>query len=769
MKLNLFINLDGKDISDNTFTMKMKFKISATLILLLHVQVLIAQKPVDLKTGFVLKNEHVSFVFEPVNMGLSSMTDLSTNYNHINPVNGKHLLWEIAFAKGKQLYSITNNYKPCSYASVRILPDGTARAVMEWNRLRWWEQDDAVTVTVIIELPKDKGIARWRIFVENNSDYWGLWTVLFPIVNGFPASGKYDIARPSFASGGELIPACDQRLSGRYPGGAWPLQLVSFSQTGNSVYLASMDPEARFKEFVVEPIKGLDSQRYPILFIGRNHRKFDPEPGERAYILHYPNDMGVQGSDYPDYYPVEFGVHQGDWTEAAKLYRPWALKQRWTQKGPLSGRTDIPESILKLGIWLKDDRIGNVAKSTPKEMNKPFLGAAKRLDVPVGLHFYNMHIPPFDNLSPTYLPVKEGFRERVAELKMNNILAMPCANGLSVDMNRKDFERFKPYAAKDEAGGLGLHPYSVQPGRLLSMCVSQAPWQDEVEKLTNHIRKQYGVAGIYIDQVSGLFHELCFDQSHLHPLGGGSYWSRGNRDMLQKVKNAALRDGGNMVVTSDGASEVIFDLSDANLLRSQPSGREIPLVQRVYSGYTLFFGSNCDYTKGDNYFRYAQGQAFIDGRQNGWMDMGLFKPEYNAKADYLKQCGKNRVNTLKYLVYGQLLDLVLPVKKMETFGDDGFGSGRDEAQRSANVPCAEARLWKSEEGTLAIFFANYMDKKIPFSYQINPGDYGLPKGKWTIKEIGLNSTKIIGEFNASLLRTEFLEPGTIKVVELVPN
>lgn len=418
---------------------------------------------------------------------------------------------------------------------------------------------------------------------------------------------------------------------------------------------------------------------------------------------------------------------------------------------------------------MKDVRTGNDAKGTPEEMNKPVLEAAKRLDVPVAVHFYDWHIPPFDNLSPPYLPVKEGFRDRVAELRKDNILAMPCINGSSVDMNRKDFERFKPYTVKDEAGGMGLHPYSDQPGRLLSMCVSQAPWQDEVERLTDNARKQYGVAGIFIDQVSGLFDELCFDPSHLHPLGGGSYWARGNRDLLQKVKNVALRDGDNGLVTSDGASEIIFDLTDANLLRSQPSGREIPLVQMIYSGYTLFFGSACDYAKSANYFRYAQGQALIDGRQNGWMDLGLFKHEYNEKAEYLKQCGKNRVNTLKYLVYGQLLDPVIPVKKMETFVDDGFGSGMAEAQRSTNVPCAEARLWKSEEGTLAIFFANYMDKKIPFSYQINPGDYGLPKGKWTIKEIGLNSTESIGEFNALLHRTEVLEPGMIKVVELVPS
>ena len=72
---------------------------------------------------------------KPEHMGLLSMTDLLTNHNHINAVDGKHLLWEIAFAKGNQIYTITNNYKPCSNASLEKLADGTTRAVMEWNRL----------------------------------------------------------------------------------------------------------------------------------------------------------------------------------------------------------------------------------------------------------------------------------------------------------------------------------------------------------------------------------------------------------------------------------------------------------------------------------------------------------------------------------------------------------------------------------------------------------------------------------------------------------
>jgi hypothetical protein len=503
--------------------------------------------------------------------------------------------------------------------------------------------------------------------------------------------------------------------------------------------------------------------------MGRRHRKFDPEPGERLYIEHYPDDMGVQGSDYPDHYPVAFGVHQGGWSNAAKIYRAWALKQKWTQKGSLSNRIDVPENVINTGVWIRDHWIWNGAKGTPEQMNKPLIQAAKKLDVPVGLHWYRWHTPPFDNLYPHYLPAKEGFRERVDELVENNIIVMPYINGSSVDMNISDFSMFEPHAVKDEAGGLRHHYYSDKSGRLLSMCGNQAPWQDVIESLTDDIRKQYGVNGIYIDQVSGLYHELCFDQSHLHPLGGGSYWTTGNRELLGKVKNVALRNGGNMVVTSEGASEVFFDMLDANLLWSQPSEREIPLMQMIYSGYTLFFGSTCDYTKSENYFRYAQGQAFIDGRQNGWMDLGLFKPEYRKKVDFLSQCGQYRIKTLKYLAFGQLLDPVYPTELIETFSDENFGWGMYETKRTAEVPGAEARLWKSEEGTLAIFFANYVDREIKFPYTINPQDYGLPGGTWRIQEIGRKSLKAIGEFADTIDRTEILEPGAITVIELVPQ
>ena len=102
--------------------MNKRFFISAACLVILSFLTVSAQSRVDISDPFVLENEHVSFEFEPEHMGLLSMTDLSTMHNHINPVEGKHLLWEVAFAKGKQIYTITNNISPAPMQHLKSCP-----------------------------------------------------------------------------------------------------------------------------------------------------------------------------------------------------------------------------------------------------------------------------------------------------------------------------------------------------------------------------------------------------------------------------------------------------------------------------------------------------------------------------------------------------------------------------------------------------------------------------------------------------------------------
>jgi len=223
-----------------------------------------AQEKIDLSRHFTLENKFARYVFEPVGMGLSSMIDVETGYNHIDPVDGDHLLWEIVFGKGIQRPAINNNYKPCSYGSLTKKTNGDQVLILEWNDLRFWEEDSICTVKVIIELPENDGVAKWGISVSNRSDYWGLWEVACPAVNGFPASGKYDVAIPVTGTGGHLLKKWKGTLKERSPSGFFPMQFMSFNSGTNGIFFSSKDGESRAKDFYVDSKKKkLSLIRYP--------------------------------------------------------------------------------------------------------------------------------------------------------------------------------------------------------------------------------------------------------------------------------------------------------------------------------------------------------------------------------------------------------------------------------------------------------------------------------------------------------------------------
>ena len=50
----------------------------------------------------------------------------------------------------------------------------------------------------------------------------------------------------------------------------------------------------------------------------------------------------------------------------------------------------------------------------------------------------------------------------------------------------------------------------------------------------------------------------------------------------------ANREGRHPVITSEGADEVFMDLVDGNLTWAEPTDREIPMMEMVYSGTPYF-------------------------------------------------------------------------------------------------------------------------------------------------------------------------------------
>ncbi len=711
---------------------------------------------IDPSQGYTLENRFARYVFEPAGMGLSAMIDLETGYNHIDPVDGDHLLWEIVFGKGTQRPAISNNYKPCSSGSITRKANGDQVLILEWNDLRFWEEDSICSVKVTIELPENDGVAKWRISVSNQSDYWGLWEVACPSVNGFPAEGKYDIAIPVTGTGGHLLNKWKGTLKRRSPSGFFPMQFMSFNSGTNGIFFSSRDGESRAKDFFVD------------------------SKNKKLSLIRYPENMGVTGSDLPGYYQVSFGPYQGGWLEAAHRYREWALNQVWTARGPISQRPGFPEISTNVGFWIRDTWVWDLPpdkdKDTgdprswrrderdPHEMNLPFLNAMEIMDVPIAFQWYGWHHVFFDNDYPHFLPPLKGFKERVAELVDSGALIVPYINGLSADSKTYDWYKLDPHAIKDQAGGLHQKFYRDGAGRLTPMCPNQNYWHYTINNVVDSIINVYGANGIYMDEISCNSHELCFNPDHRHPLGGGRYWADGYRNLYRKTLNIAHQNGKDIVITSESANEIFYDLVTANLFTGRPTDYEIPMLQVVYSGYTLFYASRCDYRKSEVLFNFCVGQGFIDGRQIGWMDFDLFRPQFRRKVEYMKNCARYRMVTKKYLTFGRLWEPVYPENEVPFFEEEFRGGG----VHTGRAPSAEARLWQAEDGSIAIFIANYIDEEVAFSYTLDPAEYGLDAGNYRVTEITPEGNRLIAESEKSISRTEILEPVRVKVIEFTP-
>ncbi len=147
------------------------------------------------------------------------MVDVSAGVNHIQAVDA-NMLWELTLSLGTEKRSLSNTRQPCTSYRIEKLADEGQRAIFEWLNTDWQEEKGALTVRVTVDLPRNSGIASWRIWVDNKSEKWGLYDVDFPKCSGYLRRGEYDIAVPT-GNAGRLFKNCakecrtDIRTAGR--------------------------------------------------------------------------------------------------------------------------------------------------------------------------------------------------------------------------------------------------------------------------------------------------------------------------------------------------------------------------------------------------------------------------------------------------------------------------------------------------------------------------------------------------------------------------
>ncbi|MDH7570775.1 MAG: DUF6259 domain-containing protein, partial [Armatimonadota bacterium] len=399
-----------------------------------------------------------------------------------------------------------------------------------------WPGELPVIASVVMRA--GTGTSVWRAVASRPVEGGGVWEFDFPRLSGLGSRSHPEadtVAVPR--SWGVLYPNPVQTLNvtgGTYPSGSWSMQYALWYHGQAGLYIGTHDPRASTKRFTVAVQRDASGA------------------GVSYSVTHLPPNMGMPGTGCAPDYDTVIGVYTGDWYEGSRLYREWARGTPWMAKGPLAKRSDVGGAIRPLALWL-------LISGAPAEVVPKVKAFQEFFSVPMGVHWYNWHQIPFDNDYPHYFPPKEGFKEAVAELTARGVVVMPYINGRLWDTDTDDWEVARPWAAMKAEGGNYVEVYGSKE-ELAPMCPATPFWQQKMRETVLTLVRDYGVSGVYLDQITAAAPALCFNPAHGHPLGGGDHWWAGYRKLLGDLRAELARTHPAAFLTSENNAESWTDL-----------------------------------------------------------------------------------------------------------------------------------------------------------------------------------------------------------------
>lgn len=594
----------------------------------------------------------------------------------------------------------------------------------------------------------------WHLEVENNGNA-ALWEVAFPV---FKTSVYEDDMVVIPAVSGRLHPA-NKPLSfnsekeasmgaGNYPSGRLTMQCAGFYGENGGVYVGVHDPYGSTKRLEMNCNNGDFSMRWDW-----------PVP-----------NMGVPGTGWKMPGDVLIRPFEGDWYDIAQIYRAWAKeKAGWWPRGEQVGRPDIPD-------WFKDNPVW-IMSNGPWPDRKPPIPTDQAVlkikkfarfmdDLPCAVHWYNWHQVTYDNDLPHYFPADEGFAEGIKEVQAAGVHVMPYINAHVWDTDLDDFNTIaRPAAVKSYNGSLPTKHYSGND--FACMCPATPVWQQTVKDIVLKLAgPEFGVDGIYLDQVSAQASMLCFDKNHGHQLGGGSWWAKGYWSMLDVIR----RSSPSTILTSESTAEPYVNRLDGYLtwVGYRDGDNAIPLFHAVYGGQVQLFGRlyKWDSWKGVA-MRAKTAQALVWGEQLGWIIPDVVDDP--VAGPYLKQLARLRYDLRRYLARG---NMARPPKVI-TDGTNITSNWVYTSDLMVTTPTVLSGAWYREDGNaLLLLLLNTDDKAHTITLPFKSADYGL-KGKlmareWIAKEEA-TPRPLAKPIDSSWSREITLAPMTSLAIEILSD
>ena len=583
--------------------------------------------------------------------------------------------------------------------------------------------DDTGSVDVIasVVLPSGKSESAWRIEVKNSSLKWALHGTSYPLLNKIAHPMEADALLPHVGLGARLLRKFDGKSRnlvccwGEYPYPSYYPMMTAFMKDGLGVMVYADDPDARMKTLWVNDL--CVEFRTPI---------------ENAGIV----GKAANGPGYA----VKIGTFAGDWWQVAKRYRSWALKQKWTSKGPIKGRLDYPKNMHEPSAWFSRYQYGI-------DGFKRFFEKIHREapDLRLGVRWYKWHSGDMDTNFPEFLPSRDGVGEAGESLCKLGYVMMPYINARIWDTMLMSYDYAKKDLCLKENGGFYTEKWSGKPyGRhdFGVMCPSAQGWQDLVHRLSVESISQTKCNALYYDQVGCASPRGCCNPNHGHPLVGGRWWTDGYRKMFERAHSEFAPRG--IAMTTEGTAECYMDVCDGYLATSVPTAEDVPFWTAVYSGYTTYFASRFNITS-----RFAppvdfehtypvMAREFVWGFVNCWSDdwrgtKGLDE----RKCDAFLAFARARQQLKEYLAFGFLessLKLKGDVATVPYTTWESMHSRKN--PKITAMPCVIGAWWTDVERR----------KRVLVGVNVSNGShkvrFSLPLGVQNVEGVSLSSNSI---------------------------
>ena len=586
-----------------------------------------------------------------------------------------------------------------------------------------------------IVITEDRENSSYYILVENNTELI-IESIRFPILR-IPCKLKGDggnstVFWPSLegtlierANNNEYYTDAALKFGGGYTGlspAGVSMQFMAVYSDEGGLYFATHDKDCNFKDF----------EYY-----------FEEDGIIRFECTHFAGGC----KDYTMPYPVVLKEFEGDWQDAAEIYRNWLYGSGMDLPEKISARRDIPKWLLDSPVLMIYPVRGGTDKDCDEDMCEncyyPYSNILPVVDkyanafesriMALMMHWEGS--APWSNpyVWPPHGDIKD-FEYTVKELhKKGNLIGL-YASGLGITTksvkdtgyditNRYIDENWSVATCRNSKGAeIGVTELSfVRAGYEVCPCCEKT-----VEVTVNEALKIAKADVDYFqafDQNIGGMSHFCWSKDHGHPAAPGRWITESMIKMLEKIRQSIKEAGKNMLIGCElAACEPLMKYLMCNDLRwfiTLRQGRPVPAYNYVYHEYVCNFMGNQNELERNTVFDaapdnllYRTAYSFLAGDilsitlgNGGNISWGWNAPFYGDfpesgyLSDFIKTANRWRRSFSKYLVFGKLL---------KTEPADALESTAFVLSRGLEIKDKVIlnRRFKADDDTVAEFFVN---------------------------------------------------------------